>query len=96
MNNISIYNDVTHRNETFAQYCKNFCKVNEPIINFYVSTGHAGTFYTLFVERFPPPDAIGCLRRTSQLADPAELPSHLHLRSTAKYSGKCTEAVQSQ
>ncbi|KAH7726783.1 patched family protein, partial [Aphelenchoides avenae] len=40
MNNISIYNDVKQQNETFSQYCKNFCKVNEPITNFYKGFHH--------------------------------------------------------
>ena len=40
-NNLTIINHVTDRKESFGEFCRDFCDVNEPLRNFYViSTGY--------------------------------------------------------
>uniref|UniRef100_A0A915DKX1 Patched domain-containing protein 3 n=1 Tax=Ditylenchus dipsaci TaxID=166011 RepID=A0A915DKX1_9BILA len=33
--NISLYNHITHQNESFGQFCKDFCDLNQPVRTFY-------------------------------------------------------------
>uniref|UniRef100_A0A8R1XS30 SSD domain-containing protein n=1 Tax=Onchocerca volvulus TaxID=6282 RepID=A0A8R1XS30_ONCVO len=35
LNNIALYNRITHSNQSFNQFCKAFCHLNEPLLQFY-------------------------------------------------------------
>ncbi|VDK88434.1 unnamed protein product [Onchocerca ochengi] len=35
LNNIALYNRITHSNQSFNQFCKAFCHLNEPVLQFY-------------------------------------------------------------
>ena len=34
--NFTLYNHIRQQNESFAEFCVNYCKLNEPLRNFYV------------------------------------------------------------
>uniref|UniRef100_A0A183HDB1 Patched domain-containing protein 3 n=1 Tax=Onchocerca flexuosa TaxID=387005 RepID=A0A183HDB1_9BILA len=37
LNNITLYDRTTNSNQSFNQFCKEFCAINEPLLHFYVS-----------------------------------------------------------
>ncbi|EFO26055.2 hypothetical protein LOAG_02430 [Loa loa] len=34
-NNITLYDPITRQNQSFNQFCKEFCRINEPVLQFY-------------------------------------------------------------